>query len=46
VSLGAAGQTTSLRFHHEQLASAEERDEQHGYWTDVLERVVVALDER
>jgi hypothetical protein len=46
VSVVAAGQKATLRFHQEQLAIADEREQQHEYWTDVLERLVVALDER
>ena len=46
VRLSGAGAKTTLRFHQEWLADAEEREEQRAYWQDVTERVVAALAER
>jgi uncharacterized protein YndB with AHSA1/START domain len=46
VRLSGAGAKTTLRFHQEWLAGAEERAEQRAYWQDVTERVVAALAER
>jgi uncharacterized protein YndB with AHSA1/START domain len=46
VRLSGAGAKTTLRFHQEWLADAEEREQQRAYWQDVTERVVAALAER
>ena len=46
VRLSGSGAKTTLRFHQEWLAGAEEREEQRAYWQDVTERVVTALAER
>ncbi|MEU4525049.1 SRPBCC domain-containing protein [Amycolatopsis sp. NPDC024027] len=46
VRLSGAGGKTTLRFHQEWLADAEEREQQRAYWQDVTERVVAALAER
>ncbi|RSM47671.1 SRPBCC domain-containing protein [Amycolatopsis balhimycina DSM 5908] len=46
VRLSGSGAKTTLRFHQEWLADAEEREEQRAYWQDVTERVVAALAER
>ncbi len=46
VRLSGSGTRTTLRFHQEWLADAEEREEQRAYWQDVTERVVAALAER
>lgn len=46
VRLSGTGAKTTLRFHQEWLASAEEREEQRAYWTDVIEHVEAALAER
>ena len=36
---------TSIRFHQERLASAEEREAQRAHWRAVLDRLVSRLDE-
>ncbi len=46
VRLSGAGAKTTLRFHQEWLADAEEHEQQRAYWQDVTERVVAALAER
>ncbi|MER6799530.1 SRPBCC family protein [Amycolatopsis mediterranei] len=46
VRLSGTGAKTTLRFHQEWLADAEERAQQRAYWQDVTERVVAALAER
>ncbi|WP_246257878.1 SRPBCC family protein [Amycolatopsis anabasis] len=46
IALVSAGAKTTIKFHQEWLASAEERAEQRDYWQDVADRVVTALAER
>ncbi|SEE46816.1 Activator of Hsp90 ATPase homolog 1-like protein [Amycolatopsis lurida] len=46
ITVNGTDQKTTLRFHQEWLAGADEREEQRAYWTDVTERVVAALAER
>lgn len=46
VTVSAAGTKTTLRFHQEWLADADERELQRAYWQDVIERLITALDER
>lgn len=46
IALRTTGAKTTVVFHQERLASAQERDEQREYWTDVAERVSKAMAER
>ncbi|MGC5342947.1 SRPBCC family protein [Streptomyces sp. DT171] len=40
----ADGARTTLRFHQEHLASAEERERQRAHWRRVMDQVATALD--
>ncbi len=42
----AAGARTTLRFHQEHLASAQERERQRAHWQQVMDQVAIALDRR
>lgn len=42
----ADGDRTSLRFHQEHLASAEERERRRAHWNRVMDEVAAALDRR
>ncbi|MFC3455912.1 SRPBCC domain-containing protein [Amycolatopsis speibonae] len=46
ITVSGTEQKTTLRFHQEWLAGADEREEQRAYWSEVTERVVAALAER
>lgn len=46
VSAASSAAKSTLRFHQEWLADAEEREQQRGYWEDVTDRLVTALTER
>ncbi|GLZ37671.1 SRPBCC domain-containing protein [Actinokineospora sp. NBRC 105648] len=43
VALSTKGANTTLRFHQEWLADAEERARQRDHWRAVLDRVIAAL---
>ncbi|MET8568909.1 SRPBCC domain-containing protein [Streptomyces sp. NPDC004783] len=42
----AGGSRTTLRFHQEHLASAEEREGRRAHWKRVMDQVAASLDER
>ncbi|MBC2875465.1 MULTISPECIES: SRPBCC family protein [Streptomyces] len=42
----ADGARTTLRFHQEHLASAEERERRRAHWRRVMDQVATALDRR
>ncbi|WP_245574020.1 SRPBCC family protein [Amycolatopsis nigrescens] len=46
IALVAAGTKTTMKFHQEWLADADERAEQRVYWSDVIERLEARLAER
>jgi uncharacterized protein YndB with AHSA1/START domain len=48
VALAPAGRgtRTTLRFHQERLANAEEREQRRTHWQSVLEQVAAALDQQ
>jgi uncharacterized protein YndB with AHSA1/START domain len=46
LALCASGPRTTVHFHQEWLASAQERAEQRDYWSAVMDRLVTGLGER
>jgi len=39
VTFDPKGDRTAIRFHHEKLADADEREQMRAHWADVLERL-------
>jgi activator of HSP90 ATPase len=42
-TVSTTGSKTTLRFHQEWLANAEERAQQREHWSDVIERIAAAM---